>query len=177
MTWAVLREDVILRITRQGPATDIGALPKGVGFDRLRFDGKRLVDLADLETIYVRPSPGGYDLHVVAVPGSQPVTMRYAERKRLTMEGGTIRLMSEAEAEERQQAREQKNQVERLSAQFGGARGHLAVLYEAVRILLAQVDSAEAREMLARLDDATTKAKQKVEMKPIITEGQLNGKP
>jgi hypothetical protein len=93
------------------------------------------------------------------------------------MEGGTIRLLSESEAEERQQAREQRHQAERLSGEFGGARGHLTALHEAVRILLAQVDSAEAREILTRLDEATTKAKQKIEMTPIITEGQTHGKP
>ena len=84
MAWAVLREDVILRLTRKGEAMDIGPLPRGVGLERLRFDGDVAVDLADLEELHVRHLGGDlFELHAVPVPGSQKIAMKYVDRDRL----------------------------------------------------------------------------------------------
>lgn len=58
---AHLREDIIKNFTEAGD-TEVGIIPrdkKKVGLERLRFDGQKIVDLADLETIYVRSLGNG----------------------------------------------------------------------------------------------------------------------
>lgn len=47
---ATLDRDIIVHLTPHG-ATEIGNLPTGAGLERLRFDGKKVVDLASLSTI------------------------------------------------------------------------------------------------------------------------------
>ena len=55
---ATVNQDVIVHVTPHGIA-EIGNLPTGVGLERLRFDGKKIVDLASLDEIWVEPVPGG----------------------------------------------------------------------------------------------------------------------
>lgn len=93
---ATLFEDMIVSF---GGDTEIGALPKGVGLDRLRWDGKTLVDLDKLSAIWVRCRSGVFELHAVPVSGAQLVAMRYQDRKRLFIDGDTIRIWTEQELE------------------------------------------------------------------------------
>lgn len=98
---ALLDEDIIVRPWRKG--TNIGAIPRGVGWERLRYDHRinKVVDLMDLGVIYVRYKDGNFELHAVPVSGSQPVTMRYYERHRLRLQtvgvAKTIVLLSDSE--------------------------------------------------------------------------------
>jgi len=95
---ATLREDIIMAVGRGD--TEIGCMPPGVGIERLRWDGERLVDLAEVLTIHVRHLSGShFELHAVPVTHSQPVTMSWADRKRLTVTDGVIRLKTETETE------------------------------------------------------------------------------
>jgi len=55
---AMLDRDIIVHLTPHGD-TEIGSIPKGAGLERMRFDGKQLVDLATLGEIWVEPIPGG----------------------------------------------------------------------------------------------------------------------
>lgn len=96
---ANVMEDMIIWITDTGD-TEIGALPPGVGVERLRFDGTQVVDLGDLSEIWVRKQAGAFELHAVAVPGSQVVSMTYADRKRLMDDAGTIRVKTQAEIDQ-----------------------------------------------------------------------------
>jgi hypothetical protein len=91
---AILDQDVIVSVSPTGPGIDIGALPAGVGLERLRWGGEVVVDLADLSAIYVDVRFG---LHCVSVAGSQLVTMTYADRKNLVMDGGAIRVKTASE--------------------------------------------------------------------------------
>ena len=88
---AILQNDIIIRITERG-ATEIGALPKDVGLERLRFDGTKIVDLADLSSMWVENQGGIFILHAVEVEESQQIEMTYNDRKRLTSNDGMIRL-------------------------------------------------------------------------------------
>lgn len=88
--------DHISRLTvKEG--IDIGPIPADVGLDRLRWNGSALIDLMDLSVIHVRRSDGRWFLHSVQVPGSQPVVMTFAERKRIIDDAGTYRVLSQAE--------------------------------------------------------------------------------
>jgi hypothetical protein len=88
---AILDNDKIVRITESGD-TEIGTVPKDVGLERLRFDGEKVVDLANLSEFWVLLVNGGFELHCVEVPKSQLVQMNYADRKYLRMNGISIRL-------------------------------------------------------------------------------------
>jgi hypothetical protein len=88
---AILDYDKIVRITESGD-TEIGTVPKDVGLERLRFDGEKIVDLADLSEFWVLLVNGGFELHCVEVPKSQLMQMNYADRKFLKMNGASVRL-------------------------------------------------------------------------------------
>jgi hypothetical protein len=125
---AVLKEDMIIHVTEKGDI-EIGMLPPDVGLERLRWNGEKIVDLANLSEIWVRPlSPTFFELHAVKVPNSQKVSMSYQDRKRLVLERDAVRLLSSAKHEEKITAeassvadnpslyREAKNMVENLSS-------------------------------------------------------------
>lgn len=98
---ATVFEDFIVSF---GGDTEIGSLPKGVGLERLRWDGQKLIDLDKIEAIWVRCRAGVFELHVIEVPGSQVITMRYADRKRLYVENGVIGIRTAEEMEALEQA-------------------------------------------------------------------------
>ncbi|MBU2539164.1 MAG: hypothetical protein KKH22_12080 [Proteobacteria bacterium] len=78
--------------------TEIGALPPGVGVERLRWDGATLIDLAAVTQIHVRHISGThFELHAVAVAGSRPVAMTWADRRNLVVVDGLIRLKTAEE--------------------------------------------------------------------------------
>lgn len=88
---ATLREDIIQAVS--GGDTEIGPLPPGIGVERLRWSGSQLIDLAAATLIHVRHLSGNhFELHGVAVAGSQPVAMTWADRKNLVLTDGLIRL-------------------------------------------------------------------------------------
>lgn len=95
--------DHISKLTQTG-GVDVGPVPGGVGLDRLRWTGSALVDLIDLSTIHVRRANGRWWFHAIAVPGSQPVSMHWAQRKRIINDAGTFRILSDAEWDARIQA-------------------------------------------------------------------------
>jgi hypothetical protein len=93
---ALLSEDIIQAVGSGD--TEIGALPPGIGVERLRWDGSQLLDLAEATQIYVRHLSGNrFELHGVAVAGSQPVAMTWADRKNLIIVDGLIRLKTAEE--------------------------------------------------------------------------------
>jgi len=111
---AVLENDIIVHITERGD-TEIGQIPKGVGLERLRWDGKKVVDLADLDQIWVEERNGVFILHAVEVPGAQKVSMTYADRKKLTRDADLIRLKSVNEIEVDSREQELKGKISALT--------------------------------------------------------------
>jgi hypothetical protein len=93
---AILDQDKIVRITEDGD-TEIGTIPKNVGIERLRFDGEKVVDLADLTEFWVVPINSGFELHCIQVPNSQLIQMNYSDRKYLRLNDSTIRLKTPEE--------------------------------------------------------------------------------
>lgn len=160
---ATLDQDRILYVSESGD-TDIGILPPGVGLERLRFDGQRVVDLADLQRLWVRDLGGGaYELHAVEVPGAQAVDMTYADRRRLTTEAGVIRLRTEDELIAQNLTEtlgQEKNRLRRrIEAAVGDQGDQLADLYKLVYALIAYVlaaDQSSAALLQALLPDIQT---------------------
>jgi len=99
---AILDQDIIIYITEKGD-TEIGTIPsnkKDVGLERLRWNGTKIVDLADMSEIWVKSvSNNFYELHAVKVLDTQKVQMTYRDRKNLIIEDGTIRVKTALEIE------------------------------------------------------------------------------
>jgi hypothetical protein len=85
---AIVREDRIIKITEKGNV-EIGLLPK-VGLERLRWDGERIIDLANLAQIWVRHEGGYFSLHCKEFPKTQLISMTYKDRKALVIRDGLI---------------------------------------------------------------------------------------
>lgn len=100
---AILRDDQISKLTVRKEGVEIGSVPRGVSLGRLRFDGKKVVDLVDLDSIWVEVKGGCFILHAIPVRNSTLVDMDYRDRKRLTISQGTIRLKTEEEEEVEQE--------------------------------------------------------------------------
>ena len=125
---ALLNEDVIIKIN-SFDGIEIGKLPLGVGLERLRWDGSKIIDLADLSEIWVRNKNGSWELHCIQVDNSQLVEMTYADRKKLILNGGSIRLKTEQEIEDERIARLLKVAKAKLSAKMGEITDlHMAML-------------------------------------------------
>ena len=92
---AALNGDIILQVNVGD--TEIGPIPKGVGLERLRWDGQRVVDLMSMNPIWVEHRGGVFILHAVKGLGWQSVAMNYTERKRLINDNGTFRVKTTQE--------------------------------------------------------------------------------
>ena len=101
---AILKEDMIVKISNSPDAIEIGDLVPEAGLERLRFDGTRVTDLMELSEMWVRYLGGRcFELHAVEVPDSQFVKMGYRDRKYLINEAGVIRVLTEEETAEREE--------------------------------------------------------------------------
>ena len=54
MARAIVKNGKIVKLTADPTlGIDVGVIPKGVWFERLRWDGEQLIDLADLTEFYI----------------------------------------------------------------------------------------------------------------------------
>ena len=97
---AIIKEDMITKLSVTA-GVEIGALPKGIGLERLRWTGSELVDLMDLTEMWVRYKNGQFELHAIEVDNSQLVEVTYPRRKALVVEDGIIRALTEQEIADR----------------------------------------------------------------------------
>lgn len=92
---AILKEDIIINFDNKA-GTEIGALIPNVGLERMRFIGDKIVDLADLKEMWIRPiSSDSFELHAIEVPNSQKIKMRYKDRKKLRYKHGKINVLTQ----------------------------------------------------------------------------------
>jgi hypothetical protein len=75
----ILDRDLITRITISG-GVEVGPFPKGVGIERLRWDGEKLIDIADLTEMWIDTDG---QIHAIEVPSSQLMQMTWADRRHL----------------------------------------------------------------------------------------------
>lgn len=149
---AEIHQDIIVSVAPHG-GVEIGDLPPGVGLERLRWDGKRVVDLADREEIWVKHiHPDIFELHAVTVPGARLVRMRYSDRHRLTVDAGGIRLKTAEEMELERAELGQRMLKARFRADLAGKVGDLGdqhadlakIVYLLVRVVAGQDQAALA---------------------------------
>ena len=115
---ALIKEDVIIKLDSIN-GIEIGDIPRGVGFERLRWDGSKVVDLADLTEFWVRIINNIFELHCIPVVNSHPVTMSYADRDKLIINGGSIRLKTPEEIENERVERLVKIAKSKLTSKMG----------------------------------------------------------
>ena len=95
---AILNNDMIVSLVMSETAgVEIGDIPKDIGFERLRFDGAQVVDLANLSAFWVETVLGGFVLHCVEIPNSEYIEMSYVDRKHLVFNSGVLRVKTQEE--------------------------------------------------------------------------------
>jgi len=149
---AILDRDIIISLTIKGD-TEIGTIPadkKGVGLDRLRFDGEKIVDLADLTELWVEAvAPDFFICHAIEVQGSQKVIMSYQDRKNLMIDNGTIRLKTAAEITVEKEAQNKTMIKNRLRQAFkrdvGDPEDALADAWKIIALLIVQLRTGDLK--------------------------------
>jgi hypothetical protein len=120
---AIIEEDIIVNVGRG--ETEIGDLPRGIGMERLRWDGSKIVDLADLSEMWVRYRGGVFELHCIEVKHSQLTTMQYSDRFNLTTNGKSIRLKTPQEIHDEELAAKKKAIFNERSGKLNSTIGDL----------------------------------------------------
>jgi len=98
---AILKDDIIVQIDSDG--VEVGTKPRDYGIECLRFDGRKLINLNDLDEIWVEQVNGQFILHCKKVGNSQLVQMTYNQRKHLKNDNGTFRIKTQDELLEEEQ--------------------------------------------------------------------------
>lgn len=115
---ALISEDIIIKVCESGNV-EIGSMPKGIGLDRLRWDGNKIIDLSNLNEFWIRNNGGIFELHCIPVKDSQLVEMSYADRKNLVLNGNSIRIKSSLEIDNERIARLKFEAKNRLKEKLG----------------------------------------------------------
>ena len=90
----IYNHDMIKKISSIGSVT-VDSLPKGVGLERLRWNGKEIIDLTELTSIWIEYISGMFRLHCIKVPNSQLVKMQYKDRKKLWNDNGVYKIKTD----------------------------------------------------------------------------------
>jgi len=115
---AIVKEDIIVKLDSVN-GIEIGDIPKGVGFERLRWNGEKIIDLVDLTEFWIRINNNIFELHCIPVDYSQLVIMNYADRYNLTINGGSIRIKTDQEIIEEENNRLLRLAKSKLSKKMG----------------------------------------------------------
>lgn len=83
---ATINGDRIIALGR-GPVKIPDDYPRNVGWERLRWDGKKIIDLADMPGFWVEFKAGAFVLHCIKLPATTYIEMAYAQRKNLYFDG------------------------------------------------------------------------------------------
>jgi hypothetical protein len=92
---ATLNNDIVIALGR-GSVTIPDDYPRDVGWERLRWDGKQIVDLATLTGMWVEFSNGMFILHCIELPNTTYLDMDYSQRKNLYFDGA-VKLKTQAQ--------------------------------------------------------------------------------
>jgi len=104
---------------------EIGSIPKDVGLERVRWDGKKLVDLFKLSKMWVEYKNGIFLLHCIQVPHSQLVEMQYKDRKKLWNDNGIYKIKTEKEIKAEETIQYRKSHYPEISDQIGAVMKYL----------------------------------------------------
>lgn len=93
--------EVILKISYNEEGIDIGSLPEDFSKKHYRFDGKKLVNLYDLDEFYVDKNTK--ELFIKPKSNTILLKMNFSDRNRLIFDSGTVRLQTYDEINQEEQ--------------------------------------------------------------------------
>ena len=123
---------------------EIGSIPKGVGLERVRWDGQKLIDLFMLHSIWVEYINGAFILHCIEVPKSQSVTMEYKDRKKLWNDNGVYSIKTNEQAQNELNLKHRKAHYPLISDQMGAIMKYFALQTGLPEELQKAIDDIEA---------------------------------
>jgi len=122
---------------------EIGSVPKGVGLERVRWDGKKLIDLFTLHSIWVEYTNGAFILHCVEVPHSQLVTMEYRYRKKLWNDNGVYSIKTDEQIQNEANLKYRRTHYPLMSDQMGAIMKYFALQSNLPEELQKAIDDIE----------------------------------
>lgn len=85
MSRAIIKDECIVKLTSEtNIGIEVGTIPRGVGFERLRWDGNSLIDLLYLDEFYV--DKNNFKLYISNRKNTNLVTMGYNDRNKLIVD-------------------------------------------------------------------------------------------
>lgn len=124
--------------------TEVGSLPKGVGLERIRWTGSKIVDLVELSSIWVERKNGAFVLHAIKIPYSQLVQMEYKDRKKLCIEDGIFKIKSDEQIQTELNLQYRRSHYPLVSDQMGALMNYIKTLPNLPEELQLLVDKIEA---------------------------------
>jgi hypothetical protein len=120
-----IRDYDIINTINAPDGIEVGSIPKGVGLERMRWDGHQLIDLFTLPQIWVEQKNGAFTLHCIKVPDSQLITMKDQDRKKLWSDNGVYKIKTLAEIKAEKTIWYRKSHYPLISDQMGAIMAYL----------------------------------------------------
>ena len=120
---------------------EVGSIPRGVGLERMRWNGIRLIDLITLDAFHVDSK---FILHCIPVPGSQLVEMRYRSRKRLWNDNGVYKIKTPLQIKRELNLQYRRSHYPAIRNQMGAIIKYLATQPNLPEELQQIIDNIEA---------------------------------
>lgn len=133
---ATVDRDIVVMLGR-GDTVLPDDYPRDVGWERLRWDGEHIVDLATMTGFWVEWN-GAFVLHCKSFPGTVFLEMAYADKKLLVLNGGTPRLLTQQEIEEKST----QSIIDSARAELEKLLAKQESLYELIAFILGLLASA-----------------------------------
>ena len=139
----------------------------------MRWDGAKLIDLADFDVIHVSFNHDtGFVLHGIPVEGSQPVSMHWYEKKKLTKDvDGTIRLKTADELAKEEKRIEKNRLVREVRSVAGDFGEQILDLIQIVRVIVAAENGdSDAKKFVSDIEPVLNEAYDLTEAIQYLTE-------
>lgn len=142
MKVSIRNYDIIDR-TNTVDGIEIGSIPKGVGIERIRWNGSKIVDLVSLSEIWVEHINGVFILHSIKVPYSQLVTMKYKDRKKLWNDNGVYKIKLNEQIQTELNLDYRRSHYPLISDQIGAIMKYFALQHDLPEELQKAIDDIE----------------------------------
>jgi len=139
-----IRDYDIINKVNTTDGVEIGRVPKGVGLERIRWDGTKIVDLFTLESIWVEYKNGTFILHSIETPNSQLVKMNYKDRKKLWNDNGVYKIKTDNQTLKETNLKYRRSHYPMISDQMGAIMKYFATQHTLPEELQKILDDIEA---------------------------------
>ena len=143
MKVSIRNHDIIDR-TNTIDGIEIGSIPKGVGIERIRWNGSEIVDLVSLDEIWVEHINGVFILHSIEVPYSQLVIMQYKDRKKLWIDYGVYKIKPDEQIRTELNLKYRRSHYPSISDQVGAIMKYFALQHDLPEELQKMIDDIVA---------------------------------